>query len=257
MDLDFLVHTGDIVYYDIPRPLATSLPVARFKWNRMFALPFQRTFFSNTSSYFMKDDHDALKNDSWPGQWYGDLTWEEGLAIFREQVPMGEKTYRTIKWGKHLQIWLVEGRDFRSSNTMADGPDKTIWGDAQKKWFYESVQASDATYRILISPTPIVGPDRDGKIDNHANPSFATEGEEIRSFLATQENMYVICGDRHWQYVSKDPETGLVEFSTGPTSDAHAGGFSQSEKSPMHSYLKIKGGFLSVDVSPASVPGVA
>ena len=61
--------------------------------------------------------------------------------------------------------------------------------------------------------------------------------------------MFIICGDRHWQYVSEDPETGLIEFSTGPTSDVHAGGFSQSEKSSMHSYLKIKGGFLSVTVS--------
>ena len=114
---------------------------------------------------------------------------------------------------------------------------------------YETVEASDATFRILISPTPIVGPDREGKIDNHANLSFATEGEEIRSFVASQENMFIICGDRHWQYVSEDPETGLIEFSTGPTSDAHAGGFKQSEKTSMHSYLKIKGGFLSVSVS--------
>jgi alkaline phosphatase D len=249
MELDFLVHTGDIVYYDFPGPYATTLPVARFKWNRMFALPFQRTFFNNTSSYFMKDDHDTLKNDSWPGQGYGDLTWAQGLELFRHQVPMGEKTYRTFRWGKHLQIWLVEGRDFRSPNTMADGPDKTIWGDAQKSWFFESVEASDATFRILISPTPIVGPDRDGKFDNHANLSFATEGAEIRSFVASQKNMFIICGDRHWQYVSEDPETGLVEFSTGPTSDEHAGGFSQSEKSSMHSYLKIKGGFLSVTVT--------
>ena len=249
MDLDFLVHTGDIIYYDKPKPLATSLPVARFKWNRMFALPFQRSFFNNTSSYFMKDDHDTLKNDSWPGQWFGDLTWAQGLALFLEQVPMGEKTYRTFRWGKHLQIWLVEGRDFRSPNTMPDGPDKTIWGDAQKRWFFETVQASDATYRILISPTPIVGPDRGGKYDNHANESFHTEGQEIRSFIASQENMFVICGDRHWQYVSQDPETNIIEFSTGPTTDKHAKGLKQSDKSPMHRYLKIKGGFLSVEVS--------
>ncbi len=249
MDLDFLVHTGDIVYYDKPKPRATSLAVARFKWNRMFALPFQRSFFNNTSSYFMKDDHDTLKNDSWPGQWYGDLTWEQGLAVFREQVPMGEKTYRTFRWGKDLQIWLVEGRDFRSPNTMPDGPDKTIWGQAQKDWFFETVQASDATYRILISPTPILGPDRSGKFDNHANESFQTEGDELRSFIASQDNLFVICGDRHWQYVTHDPESGIFEFSSGPTTDKHANGFDPKDRSPMHRYLKIKGGFLSVEVS--------
>ncbi|MGI9220303.1 MAG: alkaline phosphatase D family protein [Woeseiaceae bacterium] len=250
MDLDFLVHTGDIIYYDKPEPYATTLPVARFKWNRMFALPYQRSFFNQTSSYFMKDDHDTLKNDSWPGQWFGDLTWAQGLALFREQVPMGEHTYRTFRWGKNLQIWLVEGRDFRSENMMADGPDKSIWGDAQKNWLFESVKASDATYRILISPTPIVGPDRGDKYDNHANPAFATEGAEIRSFVASQENMFIICGDRHWQYVSEDPETGVIEFSAGPTTDRHANGFSEKDESSMHRYLKVKGGFLAVSVSP-------
>ena len=50
---------------------------------------------------------------------------EAHLAIFREQVPMGERTYRTFRWGKFLQVWLTDGRDFRSSNNMPDGPDKT------------------------------------------------------------------------------------------------------------------------------------
>jgi len=249
MDLDFLVHTGDMIYYDAGMPLATTLPVARFKWNRMFSLPYQREFFKNTAGYFMKDDHDTLKNDTWPEQWYGDLTWDQGLATFREQVPMGDSTFRTIRWGKHLQIWLVEGRDFRSPNTMPDGPDKTIWGDAQKAWFYRSVQESDATYRLLISPTPVVGPDRSGKTDSHANLSFATESREIREFIATQDNMFIICGDRHWQYVTEDPETGIIEFSVGPSSDSHAGGFKKSDESDMHRYLNIKGGFFSVNMT--------
>ena len=79
---------------------------------------------------------------------------------------MGERTHRTIRWGKDLQIWLVEGRDFRSPNTMPDGPGKTIWGKEQKQWFFDTVKASDATFRILLSPTPIVGPDRKNKNDN-------------------------------------------------------------------------------------------
>ena len=132
---------------------------------------------------------------------------------------------------------------------MADGPDKTIWGDAQKNWFYQSVQDSNATYRILISPTPIVGPDRDDKFDNHANDSFRTEGDEIRSFVGSQKNMFVICGDRHWQYVSQDPETGVIEFSSGPTTDRHANGFEESDRSAMQRYVKVKGGFLTVEIS--------
>jgi len=188
---DFFVHTGDIEYYDKPDPYADNIELARFKWNRIYAMPFQRAFHNQTSSYFIKDDHDTLKDDCWPGQSYGrDLTWEDGLLIFREQVPMGDKTYRTVRWGKDLQIWLVEGRDFRSPNTMADGPKKTIWGEQQKKWFFDTVQKSDATFRILISPTPIVGPDRVSKNDNHANKGFTHEGDQLRQFIGKQKNMF-------------------------------------------------------------------
>jgi alkaline phosphatase D len=245
---DFFVHTGDIEYYDRPLPYAKSRELARFKWNRIFALPFQRDFHENVSSYFMKDDHDTLKDDCWPGQRYGDLTWEQGLAIFREQVPMGEPTYRTVRWGKDLQVWMVEGRDFRTPNKQPDGPAKTIWGRQQKEWFFQTVKESDATFRILISPTPLVGPDRANKNDSYANKGFTYEGNEIRKFIGAQKNMYVICGDRHWQYVSVDPATGVREYACGPSSDAHAGGFNESLRTEMHRYLRIKGGFLLVTV---------
>ena len=48
------------------------------------------------------------------------LTFRDGLALFREQVPVGPRPYRTFRWGRHVQIWLTEGRDFRSPNTLAD-----------------------------------------------------------------------------------------------------------------------------------------
>jgi len=248
MEPDFFVHTGDIEYYDKPHPFAKTVELARFKWNRIFAMPFQREFHRHVSSYFMKDDHDTLKDDCWPGQTYGKITWEQGLSLFREQVPMGEQTYRTFRWGRDLQIWLVEGRDFRSPNTQPDGPGKTIWGAKQKQWFCDTVKESDATFRILLSSTPIVGPDREKKNDNYANKGFTYEGSEIRQFIGGQKNMYVICGDRHWQYASVDPATGVREFSTGPSADRHAEGFSLSLRQPMHRYLRIKGGFLAVAV---------
>lgn len=248
LGVDFFVHTGDIEYYDKAEPFADNVELARFKWNRLYAMPFQRDFHNHTASYFIKDDHDTLKNDCWPGQTYGDLTWEQGLALFPEQVPMGKKTYRTIRWGRDLQVWLVEGRDYRSPNPMPDGPEKTIWGQEQKDWVFRTMKESDATFRILISPTPIVGPDRGNKNDNHANKGFTHEGNEVRDFLASLENTYSVCGDRHWQYVSVDPRTGVREYSCGPTTNKHAGGFSKNDRSEMHQYLNVVGGFLRVEI---------
>lgn len=248
LDLDpsFFVHTGDIVYYDA---WAKNTELARWGWARMYSLPTNFEFHRQVPAYFMKDDHDTWQNDSWPAQeslFMGDFTFEDGLKIFREQVPMSDLTYRTFRWGQDVQIWLVEGRDYRSSNPDPDGPNKTIWGAEQKAWFKETVEASDATFRILISPTPLVGPDRDNKNDSHANEGFAFEGRELREFIAQQDNMIVICGDRHWQYISVDDETGIREYASGPASDEHAGGWSNDDVRPEHRYLNVIGGFLSV-----------
>ena len=141
--------------------------------------------------YWLKDDHDTLDDDSWPGQRYGEFTFEEGQKIYRQQAPLGSQSYRTFRWGKDLQIWLTDGRDFRTPNKMKDGPEKTIWGAEQKAWFKRTVAASDASWKVLISPTPIVGPDRKNKNDNHSNATYSHEGNEIRQWL--QAN---VCSER-------------------------------------------------------------
>jgi alkaline phosphatase D len=245
LDPDFFVHTGDMVYYDA---LAKTPALARWHWARTYSLPTNIEFHRQVASYFIKDDHDTYMNDCWPGMkrsFMGTMTFKKGQEIFLEEMPMGDHTWRTFRWGKDLQIWLIEGRDFRSPNTMPDGPDKTIWGRKQKEWFKRTVRESDAAFRVLISPTPIVGPDRKNKHDNLANAGFRHEGDEIRNFIATQKNTYIVCGDRHWQYISVDPKTGDREYSCGPASDKHAGGWSNKMRFPMHRYLNVVGGFLA------------
>ena len=250
LDLDFFVHAGDIVYYD---NLAKNKGMAHYHWDRMFSLPTNKSFHAQVTSYFEKDDHDAWFNDSYRGietSFMGEFTFDQGLEVFRQEMPIKDKTYRTFRWGKDLQIWLVEGRDYRSPNTQPDGPKKTIWGKEQMEWFKSTVTASDATFKLLISPTPIIGPDRSTKKDNHSNQGFSYEGEQIREFMASQSNMYVICGDRHWQYVSKHPKYGIVEFSIGPNSRDHAGGWKQNDLRPEHLYLNVVGGTMTVTIDP-------
>jgi alkaline phosphatase D len=248
LDPDFFVHTGDVIYYD---QLAKTVELARWHWQRMYSWPTNVVFHRGVASYFMKDDHDTWCNDCWPTlqtPYMGEFTFRQGQAIFREQVPLGDKTYRTFRWGKDLQVWLIEGRDFRSPNTDPDGPNKTIWGDEQKRWFKQSVDASDATFRVLVSPTPLIGPDRNAKKDNLANTSFEHEGRELREFVADRK-LLTICGDRHWQFMSVDPDTQIREYSSGPGSDPHAGGWDPKDYRPeIHRFLRVKGGFLSMTV---------
>lgn len=245
----FLVCTGDNVYYDNEEPRAVNVELARFHWQRMFSLPRLVEFYRNVGCYFEKDDHDTLKNDSWPGQSLGELQFMEGQAIFRQQVPVDGKPFRSFRWGRDLEIWLTDGRDYRSGNNLPDGPQKTIWGTEQKEWLKRTLKESAATWKVLISPTPIVGPDRGAKNDNHANSGFQYEGDEIRSWFKENvpDNFVIICGDRHWQYHSIDPVSGVEEFSVGPASDSHAAG-SPGEEPRYHKFHRVKGGFLSVEM---------
>lgn len=245
-ELDFYVHTGDIEYYDKPQPWAMTEPMMRFKWDRLFALPLQRNFWKNTTTYFMKDDHDVVRNDSYPGQNYGPVTFERGLEIFdKEQFPGNDLPYKTIRWGKDLQIWILEGRNFRSKNTDMDGPGKTIFGAVQKEWLFSTLTASDASYKVIITSSPILGPDRPrGKNDNYSNKAFEYEGTEIRNFLNQFDNVFVCTGDRHWQYASHFEGTNLWEFGCGAGSDIHAGGWNKDNVRPEHKFLRVEGGYL-------------
>ncbi len=252
MSPDFYVHTGDIEYYDKPLPHAMTEELMYFKWDRLFALPLQRTFWTQLTSYFMKDDHDVLKNDAYPGTRYGSVSWERGLEIFdKEQFPSHDKFYKTIRWGKDLQIWITEARNYRSPNDMPDGPGKSIFGEVQKAWLYKTLQESDATFKVIINANPILGPDRSRKNDNYANKGFQTEGDEIREFLNQFDNVYLCNGDRHWQYVTQPAGTNLWEFSCGAGSNKHASGWNPKDKRPEHRFLRVKGGFLRGHVSRA------
>ncbi|MCA9131796.1 MAG: alkaline phosphatase D family protein, partial [Planctomycetales bacterium] len=250
---DALVMAGDVVYYD---SLARNTDLAYYHWQRTYGLPTLVEFHRRVPSYFLKDDHDTYVDDSWPGKrlpWTGEFTFEDGQRIFRQQTALPQTPYRTFHIGSDLQIWLMEGRDFRSPNNAPDSPQKSIWGEKQKEWLKSTLENSTAKFRVVISPTPLVGPDRDGKRDNHSNSVFATEGKEMRALLAAQPNTVAICGDRHWQYHSVDPESGLHEFSVGPVSDRHAEGWMQEDFRPeIHKYLRVAGGYLELDLSGES-----
>ena len=109
---------------------------------------------------------------------------------------------------------------------MADGPLKTIWGKEQKAWLKRTLKASDAKFKLLVSPTPMVGPDDLRKTDNHCDVGgFQYERDEFFTFLKEngldQQNFFIVCGDRHWQYHALD-STGIEEFSCGALVDANS-----------------------------------
>ena len=186
-------------------------------------------FFSNTPAYWLKDDHDFRFDDA---DRSGDKLplASTSMSLFREQMPIhpaGDQmtpNYRTHRISKDVQLWFLEGRDHRSDNKSPDGPEKSLWGTEQRQWLERTLAASDAKWKILISPTPMVGPDRASKSDNHTNPAgFRAEADSFFEWLKKKDikNVLILCGDRHWQYHSIHP-TGVEEFSVGALNDENS-----------------------------------
>jgi len=272
---DFCVSDGDTVYYD-GQCLARNVPQAWQAYQKMFGLPAMKDYYRHVGGYFMKDDHDYRFDDSDPykkGKWVNpakadsgarftetrgnqrlDVAWlthEEGIRVFKQVFPMGDKTYRTVRWGQGLEIWMLENRDFRSPNDMPDGPEKTIWGTEQKAWLKQTLLASDADHRIIISPNPIIGPDRIMKGDNQANINgFWHEGQAFLDWLTENRlrNVVLMNGDRHWQYHTIDKRSGraIHEFSCGPTCDEHVQPVPPPYEGVERPYSASRGGFLTV-----------
>ena len=228
---DFFVGTGDNVYYDSPDKIATTVEEIRHKYHQQFSLQRFKDLYAEVPTYWEIDDHDYRKNDC---DRSGDYlpSNETGRNMMLEQLPVCAQndkdalTYRTVRANKNLQVWFVENRMYRSNNKDKDGPNKTIWGKTQRDWLKRTLLASDAKYKILVSPTPMIGPDDAYKVDNHANGGgFTYERDEFFKWLKEtgldQKGFYIACGDRHWQYHSVSKE-GIHEFSCGALVDANA-----------------------------------
>jgi alkaline phosphatase/alkaline phosphatase D len=260
LSFDFAVINGDTVYLDKqqgpyrPRPESATQDM-RARFFDSYTLPLAREFFRQFPAYFLKDDHDWRFNDA-------DPLYQAGSTPPRFYAQK-EPPYRTFRWGRSLQIWLLESRECRYPNEREldrygiEGlsfarsgqydehlfyPDycgrpseNEAWGEKQFTWLVESLKSSDADFKIVISPTPVLGPDQDLlpelslrplrlKADNHVR-RFRKEFEKFLGFLQREQltNVYIVAGDRHFvwhsRYQTRDGQFTLHEFGSGPFAD--------------------------------------
>lgn len=268
----YLIATGDTVYYDpiaIGPPAAEAfraktIPQMRSSWHRQFAVPSLRQVLQSCGVFWMKDDHDFRYDDA---DNTGDTLPrpEAGRVVFLEQVPIpsDRPTYRTCRFGRHLQVWLIEGRDYRSANDAPDGPGKSLWGVEQRRWLEQTLVQSDADFKLIINPDPIIGPDDARKKDNQADEAgFHVEGEAFLHFLEETKlagSTLILNGDRHWQYHSIHP-TGVEEICCGTIHRQNSrpgvrpGEGTDPQGRLRQPYLSAipEGGFLQVEVLPGA-----
>ncbi len=274
----FFVGTGDNVYYDHLPPV-TTIEGMRKKWREQFVQQRYIDLFSRVPTYWEKDDHDLRYDDCDSTDTPKDPevvlelpAFDDGIRLFLEQVPIVDPsdenpvTYRTHRVSSLLQIWFLEGRDYRSPNLTPDGPDKTMWGVEQRTWLQRTLLESDAPFKVIISPTPMVGPDDLRKKDNHTNiGGFRHEGDAFFQWALENDfldkGLYIVCGDRHWQYHSIHP-LGFEEFSSGALVDGNSrlgvrpgdanGTDPEALINQPFTSPEPSGGFLEVRVTPSS-----
>ena len=164
---DFFLFVGDTIYADhgcrsSPRvalgPGATvSLDDYRAKYRYNRADPAVQTLFRQASVYATWDDHEVANNFAGPSEPLMPL----GRRAFRDywaiEGPPEEpdRLYRRARWGRDVEVFILDTRQYRSRNSDVDGPGKTMLGPAQRQWLLDGVTASDATWKLIVTSVPL------------------------------------------------------------------------------------------------------
>ena len=209
---DFFVHLGDTVYADSPkRDFSPTTRHYRMKHARIRADRPLQAFMSQHANFAIWDDHE-IENDAHGG--LPQLPVAE--AVFREYWPCAsvETTglYRASSLSPAVDLIIVDTRRFRSVQAMVDGPEKTMLGTQQKKWFLDTLKRSKATFKIVATSVPFHGGSQD------AWGNYKTERDEIVDFLKREKisNVVMISADYHFARDWSNKRTGIYEFMAGP-----------------------------------------
>lgn len=161
----------EVNWTDIDQVRNTDLK--HWQYNR--ADPYFQEFLQNTSMYSQWDDHEVINDFGalWPywnsfnkdREGYPNIV-NEGRDAFFNYSPIDRnlndknRIYRSFNWGPYLDLFILDGRSYRSPNSMADTPEnnKTLLGNKQFQWLEQSLKNSSATWKVISSDIPISVP---------------------------------------------------------------------------------------------------
>ena len=204
---DFFVANGDMIYADNPCPAAgaegkryidggfpgVGAPsvdwtdqrqvdgVFRAHWKYNRADPAFQTFLAGTPIYVQWDDHEVINDFGapWPSYppaaerpGYADLvnSGRQSLFDFHPITVNSEepgRIYRSFRWGKEVELFLLDARSYRSRNDRpdedgGDGEPKTMLGKEQLEWLIDRLESSDATWKVVSNDVPLSIPTGSG-----------------------------------------------------------------------------------------------
>jgi len=214
---DLFVGAGDMIYADelceavgrygnaqIPASFgkATDLQGFRAHWRYSRADLGLRRLLAETAYYALWDDHEVVRglgplHDTRDDPPYraGEHLLPPGLKAMLEQNPIGEnpltpkRLYRSVRWGQHLELLLLDTRQYRDANSAPDSPErpKTLLGREQLTWLKERLATSDATWVVVVSGAPLSSANRlpsHGTREGWSDPDGRTDfGQELLAML--------------------------------------------------------------------------
>lgn len=261
MPLDFFIGLGDMIYadgtceaigrYGNPQIAGDFLPAAdmpnywaHWKYNREDSG--YRQLLANVPYYAIWDDHEVVNDfgplhdtrDSAPYT-PGEHLLPKGLAAFLDYNPVAEnvqtpkRLYRSIKWGKNMEMFILDTRQYRDANFAADSESKpkTMLGREQLVWLKTALEKSQATWKVIVSSVPMSIPTgssgprgRDGWANYQEAGGFEYELTDILRFMQRNgmHNVVFLTTDVHFaevfQYVpfADAPDFQVYEFVSGP-----------------------------------------
>ena len=260
-DLDFFIGLGDIIYADnlceeigfygniqVPGDFiqATNLDEFWSHWKYSRAEESYQDLLSKTVYYAIWDDHEVVNDfgpltdtrDSFPYT-QGVHLLPIGLNAFLDYNPIKvnkstpKRLYRNFQWGKHLEIFILDNRQYRDANFEMDDPlkPKTMLGREQVTWLKTRLNESTATWKIIVSSVPISIPTgfppengRDGWANFDQETGFENELIDILDFIRSLSNRNVvfITTDVHFAEVFRytpfaiESDFKIHEFVSGP-----------------------------------------
>ncbi len=122
---DFNINLGDTIYSDSEVAGTKAALTRREKWvkyRQNLSLAPLRTLRAAAGTYSHWDDHEFI-NDFSRAE-YGNSLYAAGVKAFTDYAPVRTGTdglYRTFRWGKHLELFFLDERSFRSAKASAGG----------------------------------------------------------------------------------------------------------------------------------------
>jgi len=123
---DFNINLGDTIYSDSEiggLPPALTVPAKWAKYRRNLAYGHLRNLRRSARLYSHWDDHEFV-NDFTLAE-HGRPLYAAGVTAFRDYAPVAynprDGLYRSVRWGRHLELFFLDERSFRSAKASAGG----------------------------------------------------------------------------------------------------------------------------------------